>query len=406
MVNRTLEQMAAGGIYDQVGGGFHRYSTDENWLVPHFEKMLYDNALLAVTYLEAYQLTHNKIFERINREILDYVTRELTSPTGVFFAASDADSLTPEGERNEGYFYTWTPEEVEAALEKPDAELFFKIYGIDEQGHHEGRSVPHLLKSLAESAKELNWDLARLEDTLTSCKEKLLRLRKKRPAPQCDQKLITSWNGLMISAFAKAGFVLADQNYLKIAETAADYVINNLTPRGRLSRGAVGEQVYSYAVLDDYAFFIAALIDLYEASGSGRWLKEAIRLDGILENEFEDQEHGGFFTTSKTHEPLPARPKPVHDGAEPSGNSVALLNLLRLGELTDERNYRARAERLLKAVSADLAERPYSSSEMLLAVDFYLAAVKQVVIVAEEKRFLSKAPYFLSFGVTFGPIGS
>jgi len=380
MVVHTLEKMAAGGMYDQVGGGFHRYSTDARWLVPHFEKMLYDNAQLAPLYLSAYQLTERDDFARVARETLRYVVREMTSPQGGFYSATDADSPTPEGHDEEGYFFTWTPAEIEAVFGAEDARIVSAYYGVAASGNFEGRSILHRPRSDAEVASELGITLGQLSSTLESARSRLYRVRLRRPAPHRDDKVLTSWNGLMISAFAKAALILADETYAEQASKAAAFVLRELKrDDGRLLRSFKDGRARHNGYLDDYAFFIQGLLDLYEATSSLRWLEEAVALQRVLDQHYWDAGAGGYFMTSDDHEDLLARDKPTYDGAEPSGNSVALLNLMRLSELTGE--YRERAERGLAAFSQALSRSPTTSPKMLSALDFYLDTPLEVFVV-------------------------
>ena len=366
MAALTLEKMALGGIYDQVGGGFHRYSVDEKWFAPHFEKMLYDNALLAVAYLEGFQATGREEFAAMARDVLDYVGREMTSPDGGFYSATDADSATPEGEREEGYFFTWSEDELKAALSE---EQFDQVKAsVSAEGNFEGRNILHG---------------SRLPQAI---RERLFQARQDRKPPLRDDKILTSWNGLMVSAYAFGALVLDEPSYLQRAETAAEFLLDNLRRDGRLLRSYKDGVASQQAYLDDYAFLIAGLLDLYEAAGDVRWLDEAIALDGALEERYEDREAGGFFSTANDHEELLAREKPGYDGAEPSGNSIQAMNLVRLHELTTDDRYRQRAEQLFQAFSAGLQERPAGLSEMLQALDFHLGETKQVVVVTPEDR--------------------
>jgi len=381
MATLTLEKMAAGGMYDQVGGGFHRYATDARWLVPHFEKMLYDNALLAIAYLEGFQATGREDFARVAREILLYVERDMTSPQGAFYSASDADSLAPGGRREEGYFFTWTPEEIEAAIGKERARIVAGRYGVTSQGNLEGRSILHLARPIPDLARDLEIDPGRLPAILEDARGELYRARAKRPAPLRDEKILTAWNGLMISAFARAALVLGEDRHARTAARAADFVLGNLRRDGRLIRSHSEGRPGRNAFLDDYACLTAGLIDLFEATGGRRWIEAAIGLDAVLEAQYEDRTGGGFFMTSADHEALLAREKPAYDGAEPSGNSVAVMNLLRLHALTTDDRYRRRAERALAAAGPVLKRSPTALSEMLLAVDFRLDTPKEILIV-------------------------
>ncbi|MBL4817806.1 MAG: thioredoxin domain-containing protein [Deltaproteobacteria bacterium] len=375
MATQTLSKMASGGMYDHVGGGFHRYSTDSTWLVPHFEKMLYDNALLTQGYLEAYQVTRNPEFKRVAQETLDYVLRDMTSPEGGFYSATDADSIGPTGEREEGYYFTWTPAELDSILSKSEAKLVKQHYGVTKNGNFEGRNIFHTPKILKPENKT----------QLDSAREKLYQVRSKRPPLIRDEKILTAWNGLMISAFAKAGFVLDNPKYINAAVKSAQFLLDKSTKNKRLMRSYKDNKAHLNAYLDDYAFFIAALLDLYESTHDIKWLRQAIELDQSLEKFYEDKKSGGFFMTSHDHESLLAREKPNYDGAEPSGNSVAILNLLRLHEFTTKSSYHARAEKALKAFAGTLKRSPIALSEMLIALDFYLDTPKEIIIIALDQ---------------------
>jgi uncharacterized protein YyaL (SSP411 family) len=386
MVTLTLERMAGGGMYDQVGGGFHRYSTDAQWLVPHFEKMLYDNALLAMAYLEAYQVTGRADFARVVREILRYVERDMTSPQGAFYSATDADSLTPTGRREEGYFFTWTPSELEAVLGSERARIVAAYYDVTPSGAFEGRSILHTPRSVDEVAQQLQLPPETVRRTVEEAKDVLYAARARRPPPLRDDKILAAWNGLMISAYAQAALVLGHERYAGIAARAADFVLSAMRKDGRLLRSCKDGMARHRAYLDDYAFMIAGLLDLYEATGDLRWLQQAMGLDDVLAAHYEDRTAGGFFMTSDDHEVLLAREKPNSDGAEPSGNSVQAVNLLRLHELTTDDRYRRRAEHTLRAFGETLRRAPAALSDMLLAVDYQLDAPKEIVIVTPATR--------------------
>jgi uncharacterized protein YyaL (SSP411 family) len=385
MATLTLEKMAAGGMYDQVGGGFHRYSTDAQWLVPHFEKMLYDNALLSIEDLEAFQATGNADLARVVRETLRYVERDMTSSEGAFYSATDADSPVSGGRREEGFFYTWTPAEIEAAVGAEQARLVTAYYGVAAAGNFEGRSLLHAERPLAQVAAERKLSVEQARAALEEANEKLHAARARRPPPHRDEKVLVAWNGLMISALARAAFVLKEPDYARRAERAAAFVLSRMRVDGRLRRSFKDGRARHDAYLDDYAFLVAGLLDLYEATGQPRWLREAVALDSVLEKHYQDKA-GGCFMTSDDHEALLAREKPAYDGAEPSGNSVQALNLLRLHELTTNDRYRQRAEATLRAFGAMLSRAPAALSQMLLAVDFHLDTPKEVVIVAPAAR--------------------
>ncbi len=390
----TLDGMQRGGIRDHVGGGFHRYSVDEKWLVPHFEKMLYDQALLALAYLEAYHLLGEKSYQETASGILDYVRRDMQAKEGGFYSATDADSLKlsgsadhgkKKGEREEGYYFTWKPEEIDRVLTVEQAKLVKRYYGVTDQGHVEGRSILHTSESLAESAKSVGVLLSEAEQQLKQARQKLFTTRNLRPLPLRDEKVLTAWNGLMISAFVKGFLVLGQREYLGQAEKSAEFIWDQLYQKGELKRSWKDGRAYIAAYLDDYAFFISALLDLFEASGRLHWLKRAMQLDQILERDFEDKKQGGFFMTAHHYESLIAREKPVYDGAEPSGNAIAVFNLLRLGHLTGKKTYRQRAEKAIGASGNALSSHPISFSEWMQALDFYHSRVYEVVVILPDR---------------------
>ena len=389
MVALTLERMAAGGIHDQVGGGFHRYATDTQWTVPHFEKMLYDNALLTVAYLEAYQVTGREDFAEVARAVLGYVQRDMTAPTGSFYSATDADSLAPGGEREEGWFFTWTTEEIEEIVGPERARLVTAYFGVTPDGNLDGRSVLHRPRGEVDLAREFGLPPAELRRRIDDSRERLYEARHRRSAPLRDEKILTAWNGLMISAFARAAHILRDPTYADEASRAATFLLEHAKRDGRLVRSWVegaGDQTASLAYLDDYAFFVAGLLDLFEVTGETRWLREAIALDTVLETEFEDRDNGGFYMTPVGGDTLLTREKPHLDGAEPSGNAVHLLNLVRLHDFTADDRYRARAERGFEAFASALTNMPTAVSEMLLALDYRLDTPKAVIIVTPTTR--------------------
>ena len=397
MATRTLEAMAAGGIHDQVGGGFHRYATDPAWLVPHFEQMLYVPA-----YLEAYQVTGREDFAKVARDILRYVARDMTAPEGAFYSATDADSQGPDGEREEGLFFTWTPDEIAAVLDAEQARAVVAYFGVTDAGNFEGRTILHTPRSWRDVAAELGLSDASLRRTVGAAREQLYAARATRRAPLRDDKILTAWNGLMISALAQAALVLDEPVYAARAARAADYLLRTLRRGDRLLRAALGGAARQTAYLDDYAFLIAGLLDLYEADGDLRWLEEARALDAVLERDYEDTSGGGFFRTAADQVSLLTREKPTYDAAEPSGNSVAVHNLLRLHELTTDDRYRVRAERAFEAFGAMLAERPSAVSEMLLAVDYQLDTPKEIVLVVPAGRD-DAAPFLAELRARFLP---
>ena len=366
MAEHTLEMMAAGGMHDQLGGGFHRYSTDERWLVPHFEKMLYDNALLALAYAEAWQVTKRRDFARVLRTTLDYVLREMTSPEGGFFSATDADS---QGE--EGTFFVWSADEIRQLL-GDEAERVMAFYGVTAHGNFEGKNVLFVPRP-----DEDEWE------TLDAARDTLRTAREARPRPLCDDKILTAWNGLMVSAMAVGGRVLAEPRYIDAAARAADFVSAHLSKRGRLHRSWRDGRSSGPGFLEDDAFYLGGLLDLYEATFDRRRLAEALALAERTESLFADADHGGWFRSANDHEKLIAREKPNYDGAEPSGASVALLNALRLHTITGDDRWRRIAERALSAYAPALREQPGALHEMLLAVDYFIGEPREIVLVWE-----------------------
>jgi uncharacterized protein YyaL (SSP411 family) len=376
MLVHTLEEMAKGGIYDHLGGGFHRYSTDPQWLKPHFEKMLYDNAQLALGYLDGWQLTGRADFARVARETLDYVARDMTDPRGGFFSASDADSPGPGGEEMEGYYFTWTPGEVEAVLGKERARAFEAVYGVTRSGDLDGRSILHRAQAIDEVAAELKIAPAALEAQLETARKQLLAGRGKRPPPAVDRKIVTAWNGLMISAFARTGFALGEARYIKQAVRAAEFLLANGKHRGQLAHTWKDGKAQEDSFLDDYAALAQGLIDLYEATTEPRWLTEAIALLRALDARFRDVA-GGYFLTPEGKPGLLAREKPAYDGVIPTGNSIAALDLLRLAELTGDEAFRKRALEVLGAFASNLKSMP----AMLGALDWSLDQPLEAVVV-------------------------
>lgn len=403
MATLTLKKMAAGGMYDHVGGGFHRYSTDKEWLVPHFEKMLYDNALLAIDYLEAYQVTHEDIFLRVTKEILRYVKRDMTSRDGSFYSATDADSLTSNAHREEGYYFTWTSNELDEVLDSETSKIVKNYFAVTDSGNFEGRNILHTPEDETDIANKFKVSTKRLRTVVTNAKETLYKVRNSRPLPIRDEKILTAWNGLMISAYARAGLILGEQEYIESAVMAAEFIKMHLFEKGRLFRSYKDGMRKHKAYLDDYAFYIAALLDLYEATHNIDWLNFGIELDKTLAKHYEDNSDGGFFMTSDDHEKLLVREKPFYDGAEPSGNSVAILNLLRLFEFTTDDSYRKRADKAFMAAYRTLVERPTALSEMTLAVDFYLDNAKEIVIVVPEGLKVDEEHFMKEYRKTYLP---
>jgi uncharacterized protein YyaL (SSP411 family) len=385
MVTTTLDRMAAGGIYDHVGGGFHRYSTDAQWLVPHFEKMLYDNAQLAVLYLEAWQHTGDPSYARIAREVLDYVARDMTAGIGTFYSATDADSQTPSGHEEEGWYFTWTPDELQAVLGARAARVVGAAYGVTSKGNFEGRSILHRVKSDREVGAKLRMPPKRVAEVLAEARSALYRARASRPAPLRDDKIIAAWNGLMISAFARAGWALERADYVSAASAAAAFVLEHMRDgeRGLVRTYRDGTKA-STGFLDDYAFMVAACLDLYETTGVADWLIAALELQAQQDARFLDSE-GGYFLTPNDGEPLLVREKPAYDGAVPSGNSVAAENLLRLHDITGEERWRSTAEQLFAAFAFQVARAPTGFPRLLVALDHYYDTPLEVAIIAPQE---------------------
>ena len=369
MVEKTLDAMSRGGIRDQLGGGFHRYSTDRRWLVPHFEKMLYDQALVALAYVEAFEATKKGTYREVARATLDYVLRDLSSPEGGFFSAEDADS-----EGVEGKFYLWTRDEIVRALGDEDGRRFADAYGATELGNMReapGRSVLHVEE--VEAAKRLSESRA-----------KLLAIRNRRPRPSRDEKILCDWNGLAIASLAHAARAIDAPEYTAAAERAAGFVLAKLVDgKGRLLKRRVEGESAHAAVLDDYAFLVWGLIELYETDFDVRWLAEAVRLADAMTERFWDEAKGGFFFTAADSEALLARTKESLDGAVPSGNSIAMLDLLLLGHLTGKTAYLDRAAKSSKAFARSIAKSPSDFAASQSALDFALGPASEIVIAGD-----------------------
>ncbi len=368
----TLRAMAGGGMYDQVGGGFARYSVDRRWLVPHFEKMLYDNALLARAYLHGWQVSGDELLRRVCQETLDWMLTELRGPEGGFMSALDADS---EGE--EGLFYVWTPDQLRQVLGPEDAELAAAYFGVQPGGNFEGRSI--LTRGRSEP------------DDLAGIRSRLYQARAQRVWPALDDKRLTAWNALAIAALAEAGAALEEPRYLEAARQAADFVLRELRDdTGRLLRTYKDGQAKLNAYLEDHAFLLDALLTLYEATFEPRWFSEARALADTLIERFADDERGGFFETSSDHEQLVARRKDLEDHPIPSGNAATALALLRLAALTGEHSYEQRAEGVLALLHPLAAKHPQAFSHLLLAADFHLSPVQEVALVGPDTSELQR----------------
>jgi uncharacterized protein YyaL (SSP411 family) len=380
MARLSLDHMARGGIYDQLGGGFHRYSTDERWLVPHFEKMLYDNALLTLTYLEAFQATADPFYLRIVEETLAYVSREMTSPEGPFYSTQDADS-----EGVEGKFFVWTAQEIKDILGADLAETFCYVYDVTDDGNWESHNILHRSKTDSQDGKLLHLEEDELQRRLADAKRKLLDVRGRRVRPGRDEKILTAWNALMIDALAQASQALDNPEYAAAAEKAADFLLQTMrAPNGRLFRTAtVGGAPKLNAFLEDYSFLINALVSLYEATFSPRWVEAALDLAQVMIDQFWDAADAGFFYTGRDHEQLIVRTKDPSDNAIPSGNSMAVTALLRLAKLTGRADLLDKAVATLRLFRGLMAEHPMAAAQMLSALDFHLGPVQEFVVVGD-----------------------
>ena len=441
MVLFTLRKMAAGGMHDHIGGGFHRYSVDRYWHVPHFEKMLYDQAQLAVAYLDAFQITKDKQYESVARDILDYVARDMTSKEGGFFSAEDADSpVVAAGDSSavasakaddrghhktaEGAFYIWTEKEIDAALGDA-AEIFDFHYGVqahgnapegsDPQDEFRGKNILIERHTISETAQRFNKSQKEIAKSLAHSREVLFTIRAKRPRPHLDDKIIAAWNGLMISAYARAAQVLDDRRYMEIATRAANFLRTNLHDPSRkiLYRNYRGGRSDIEGFADDYAFLIQGLLDLYEASFDVAWLKFAVELQETQDRLFFDEKNGGYFSTSGKDESVFLRIKDDNDGAEPAASSVVVLNLLRLSQLRDDPAAAGsmRARKTIDAFATTLSNFPSAMPQMLVALDYSLSKPRQIVIAGRKdapemkallkevhRHFLPKTILFLADG--------
>jgi uncharacterized protein YyaL (SSP411 family) len=380
MVRHTLDRMARGGIYDHLGGGFHRYSTDARWLVPHFEKMLYDNALLVPVYLETYQATGEPFYRHVAEETLAYVRREMTGPEGAFYSTQDADS---EGE--EGKFYVWSAREVEEVLGKDLAEVVAHVYDVMPEGNWESHNILHRSRTDEQDARLLRLPEGELQQRLAEARRKLLEVRSRRVWPGRDEKTLTSWNGLTIAAFAQAAQVLDEPAYAVDAARAADFLLTRMrTADGRLLRTcSAGSPPKLNGYLEDYSFLADGLVSLYEATFEPRWLEAALSLATVMVEQFWDPAEGAFFYTGRDHEALIARTKDPQDNAVPSGNSMAVTALLRLAKLTGRADLFAKAETTLQVYRALLANHPMAAGQWLTALDFYLGPVQEFAVVGD-----------------------
>jgi len=388
MVDKTLTKMMRGGVYDHVGYGFHRYSTDPHWLVPHFEKMLYDQALLLNAYAESFQATGKQEYAKISKEIFTYIKRDMTSPEGGFYSAEDADS---EGE--EGKFYVWTADEIESLLSPEEALLAKTFYNIKQEGNYReeasgqqvGNNILHFKKSLQAFVAEKGLTETELQDNLEVIREKLFKARAERQPPHRDDKIITDWNGLMIAALAKASQVFNDKDYIFLAESAVRFILSTMRDsEGRLFHRYCNGEVAIQGFLDDYAFLVWGLIEMYEATFNAEYLEVALELAEITLRDFKDEKEGAFFFTPDHVETVLMRRKIIYDGAIPSGNSVTMKNLLRLSRITGNTQLEEEALKILIPFARQISESPAAYTELLGAVDFLNGDPMEIVIVADS----------------------
>lgn len=377
MVEKTLVSMRNGGIFDQIGYGIHRYSVDNKWLVPHFEKMLYDQALLSIACVEAYLRSGKGTYAGIAEDIFKYVLRDMISPEGGFYSAEDADS-----EGKEGTFYLWTPDEVKKSIGNEIGEIFCRFYDITQEGNfEEGKSILHIPVDHHTFAERNGMSLNELQMILDEARDRLFEVRETRIHPLKDDKILTAWNGLMIAALSKGYKAFGNIGYAEYARNAADFILQNLRdPKGFLYRRyREGEKAFS-GYLNDYAFLVWGLLELYEATFEVNYLEEAILINKVMIDEFRDNTGGGFYFTGRSNEALIAQFKDPYDGALPSGNSVSALNLLRISRITGDLEYEKMADQLIKAFSKQINANPIAYTQLLLALDFILGPCQEIVI--------------------------
>ena len=398
MALKTLRAMACGGMRDHLGGGFHRYSVDAAWHVPHFEKMLYDQAQLAASLVEAWQITGDRFFQEVASATLDYVLRDLTHPDGGFFSAEDADSLvSPDRpDHAEGAFYVWTQAEIASVLDPSECAIFCSHYGVeadgnapegsDPQGEFAGRNILIERRSPDETACLLGLDVPSVSHALSTSREKLLRRRAERPHPHIDDKILTAWNGLMISAFARAGAAFGEARYLLAARRAADFVLTRLIIGDCLLRSWRGESSGIRGFAEDHAFLIQGLMDLYEADFDLRWMRAALAFQARQDELFWDEGTGSYFSSEAGDPLVPVRMKDDYDGAEPAANSVSAINLLRLARMLHDGQAESRALRILSAHGMRLLHAPTAVPQMLVALDFAVHPPSQAIVVGPREN--------------------
>ena len=382
---KTLRKMAKGGIFDQIGGGFHRYSTDAKWLVPHFEKMLYDNALIPVNYAEAYKITNDSFYLEILKKTLDFVLREMTSPEGGFYSAFDADS-----EGIEGKFYVWKKSQIKDILGN-NADIFCLYYDVTDGGNWEGNNI--LCNNLNLSTAAFNFGISEdnVKEILKQCSDKLLKIRSTRVSPGLDDKILVSWNSLMITAFAKGFQVTQDKQYLDAAKNCIQFIENNLFVNDKLLRTYKNQTPKIDGYLDDYAYFINSLLDVFEIEPDVKYLKLALKLSHYLIDHFWDSEQNSFFMTSDEHEQLIIRPKNNYDLSLPSGNSVSALVMLRLFHLSQEQKFLEIATKIMDSQAQMAAENPFGFGFLLNVISLYLEKPQEITIINQENSKLCKS---------------
>ena len=388
MVERTLEAIQFGGIKDHIGFGFHRYSTDNRWILPHFEKMLYDQALLGMTYTEAYQATGKEKYAKTAHEIFTYVLRDMTSEEGGFYSAEDADS---EGE--EGKFYLWTKNEIKNVLDREESDLVFEIFNIEEDGNFyeeatgkkKGKNILHLTESLKEFSSSRKIPEKELQKRMEEVRKKLYNYREGRIHPDKDDKILTDWNGLMIAALAKGARTLDERQYAEAAKRAADFILKNMrTSDGRLLHRYRDGQATIQAHVDDYAFLIWGLLELYEANFQVGYLRAIIELNKDLIDHYWDEDKGGFYFIADDAEEILVRQKSIYDGAVPSGNSVAMLDLLRLGRITANPDYEEKVAQIARTFSMNIKRSPSLHTQFMVAMDFWIGPSYEIVIIGNS----------------------
>jgi hypothetical protein len=397
MLRLTLDQMAAGGMYDQIGGGFHRYSVDATWLVPHFEKMLYDNAQLARNYLDGYRLLNEQRHGEVASDIFDYVLREMTGPAGEFYSTQDADT-----EGDEGKFYVWTPDDLEHALGSEDAAIAREVYGVTSEGNFEGATIPTRRTSLDRIAEKTGISAGDVEQRIPKLRARMRDWRSKRTNPGRDEKVIASWNGMMLRAFAEGAWTLKRPDLLKAARKNAEFLRDQMLRDGGLVHVYQHGDARIPGFLEDYANVVDGLVALYQADFDSEWIELAVQLTNAMIDRFADENTGLLFDSSSEHEPLVSRARDIQDGATPSGNTVAADVMIKLGRLTGNRDLEVRGSGILGHLVRPMAEQPLGFGRALVALDTYLAIPKEVV-VAGPRNGKKVAPFVEAIYSTYEP---